>query len=99
MDRWPSEAPRSILARLGFVELVAPRSRTVIGSLKFTSEARLMKLLRLTSFGFFLTARSSFARSAARARGPIPFLALAADTRPRSPPQPNGGNPPSPPYP
>ena len=56
--RCPSDAPRSTVARLGFVAAVEPRRRTVIGSLKLTSEAFLMKDLLRINLGFFLIALS-----------------------------------------
>src|SRR4051812_36075943 len=76
-----------MLARLGLAAVEEPRRRTVIGSLKFTSAARLTNDLRLMSFGLRLTARSSFARSALRALALSGRLdwALAPDTGPSTP--------------
>src|SRR3954464_510823 len=53
--RTPRDAPRSTFAAFGLLAEVPPRRRMVTGSLKFTSDARLMNDFLLTMPGFFLT--------------------------------------------
>src|SRR5215211_339884 len=66
IERWPRDAPRSIVAAFGFALVDdEPRRRIVTGSLKLTSEAFLMKCLDRISFGFFLMARFSCLRTCA----------------------------------
>src|SRR4051812_13584973 len=76
MRRWPSDAPRSMLAMLGFDAADDPRRRTVIGSLKLTSDAFLRNDLRWTTRGFFFTCLRSCALIRALAFG-LSFLAGA----------------------